>query len=152
MFLGTIVGQEADDPDAARIRGGTAGAVIGIVLIWVIVVLVVVTARRRRHLWKSAVDNAPLARLPAVITDQTLRGPKRADAYLRLRLPHGDQWTVLVVQGRRRAYEIGDEAVVEIYPADNGGCVGAFRVARTGEVCQFSSDRLPQVARGNSAD
>lgn len=157
LFVSMIVGDGSGDgsgdgdPDAPRLRGGPTGGIIGLVAVWVIVGLVVVMARRQRARWASTAGATLLAQVPAVIT--AVRRANRVERYIQLRMPDDEEWVVLLEQGgSRAAFRTGDEVLVDVFPAADGGCAGAFRVERTGRVCQYSAARLPRSVASSGAD
>lgn len=122
--------------DAVKIAVGVAGAVT-------FLVLMPLMAWRRSRRWSASVGARPVAIVSATVARRYTRG--RSTVLAELVMPDGERWTVELIQGspQRKPVQPGDGVVVEIYPVEDGRCVGAFRVERTGAVWAYSTDRLP---------
>jgi hypothetical protein len=140
--IALLVGAEAQEGGSGGpgLDRGVWAAALVLLLVWLLVVLRVLAARRQRDRWASAVSRSPLARVPATVAR---RHADKTGAYLDLRMPDGEEWVVLYERGGWWPVRRGDAIVLEIYPSDDDGCVGAFQVRRSGQVCPFSADRLP---------
>jgi pimeloyl-ACP methyl ester carboxylesterase len=144
LFLGVSLG--------AAIGSGRAltGRDLVIILLLVAAVLTVIVAytrtlRTHRRRWRGAVDKPMLARVPVVISR---RSSGKWGVFLDLSLPDGQSWHVRQEDGYR-PFQVGDQVLTEIYPSDEGGCVGAIWADRTGTITRFSAATLPSGLRAH---